>query len=394
MVNMPLLTNEILSRKIYIYMYVLSCIIIPFSPYLGYIFLLLGMILFSYGVGKFFSYSSFLLASFAQFYILHSRRYIVEQEFDLGGYYYAYSNLIYNSIGDASNHSLEIGWFVVYKMIGLINSNLNIFDIALLNSAICILIFFVWLVKYGTSYIEKKYLGFVLGIIVLFMWPTNFPFFQRQAISVAILLFAISNIKNKKYFIFYLVLSASFHLTSLVMGLIYYILVQYDIKNLAKKIIVSLTLFRIVFSFVLTYLITFVGNADLVRKAGFYTENGMSGFFAFSELRFFPLFLLAFIFYKKIDKDWRNIILFSSLFYISLIGIQFASGRFNFILVYLYGFFLWLIAKRQAYILLIYVLLYFVFDMIYKANFIGVINDPFWQRYPFFNYIPFYYLGM
>lgn len=387
------LNFELLSAKIFILFFVCSCLILPFSPFFTYILLLVGLIIFSYKINKILSYTAFLLACFSQFYILHSKNYIVEREFDLGNYYYSYSDLMHSSIGEASNYSLEIGWYAVYKIIGFFNHNLNIFDIALINSMICIALFFIWLVKYGSREIEPHYLGFVLGIIALFMWPSNFPFFQRQSISVAILLFAISNIKNFRNFIFFLILASLFHATSFAIGLIYYILVSYNIKNLVKKMIISLIIFRFLFSVLLTYIMIFFVNADLIRKVSFYAEGDGNLFLAFSELRFFPLFILIFIFYKKIDSEWKNIIVFSALFYISLIGIQFASGRFNFILVYLYGYFLWLVTKKQPYILFVYALFYFIFDILYKSNFILLLSDPFWQRYPLFSLSPFYYLG-
>lgn len=380
-------------NKIFILFFIFSCLVMPFSPYLSYIFFLIGLIFFSYGINKIFSYCAFLLASFSQFFVLHSRSYIVEREFDLSNYYYSYLDLLHSSLVDASNNSVEVGWFSIYKFIGLINKDLNIFDIAFVNSAICIFLFFIWLYKYGAKYIESEYLGFVLGIIVLFMWPNNFPFFQRQSISVVILLFAISNIKNTKYFIFFLVLATLFHSTSFFMGLVYYILVKYNIKNLIPKLLVSLVFFRIMFGVFLSYIVVFWGGTDLMRKASFYIEGDSGLFFAFSEVRFFPLFFLIFIFYKKIDNEWKNVIVFSALCYLSLLGIQFASGRFNFILVYLYGYFLWLVTKKQPYILLGYVLVYFIFDIFYKSNSILVLSDPFWQRYPIFDLNPFYYFG-
>lgn len=389
---MSLLSDELIVSKIFFLIFICACVIFPFSPYFSYILFLISLILFSYKANKFFSYCAFLMASLSQFFILHSKYYIVEKDFDLGNYYYSYTYLMHTSISDASNESLEVGWYVLYKFLGLIYPNLNIYDIALVNSLICLTLFFVWIVKYASKEIEYQYLGFVLGIIVLFMWPNNFPFFQRQSISVAILLFAISNVKSKKYFIFYLILSSIFHITSLIMGIVYYILLNFNIKHLVKKIIISLTAFRLMFSLILIYLTTIFSNSDFVRKASFYTEGDGNLFLAFSELRFFPLFILIFLFYKQIESKWKNIIVFTALCYISLIGIQFASGRFNFILVYLYGYFLWIVAKKQPYILLIYVLFYFVFDVFYKSNSAVLLNDPFWQRYPIYSLNPFYYI--
>ncbi|MDT0198987.1 MULTISPECIES: EpsG family protein [unclassified Acinetobacter] len=387
------LDNAAKLNIIYFVVFTFAIIILPFSPFFSYILFLLNLLLFSYKINKIFLVISFILSVFSQFYILHSRAYVVELEFDLTNYYFAYLDLSSLSISQVSNNSIEIGWFIIYKIIALINKNLSIFDLAVINNLICVSIFLIWLLKYGVRNIGPEYLGFVLGLIVLFMWPNNFAFFQRQSISVAILLFAISNIKNQKYFLFFLILSSFFHITSLIMGLVYYVIVNYNFNHFVLKTILILGVVRISFETLLIYLFSVVEIPDLSRKISFYAENHNGFFLAFSEIRYFPLFVFIFLFYNNIESEWRRIIIFSALFYLSLLGIQFASGRFNFILIYLYGYFLWIVTKSRPYILLIFALSYFIFDVIYKSGYIFYINDTFWQRYPFFSSTPFYYLS-
>lgn len=384
---------ENICERIDLSLLFLIIIILPFSPYFAYFLSLLSLMFFSFKEKKIVVFFLFLLGCWSQLFILNSRAYIVELEYDLSAYYGAYLEISNLSFGDIIEYySPEIGWYLLYKIIGIFDHNLKVYDIAIINTLICEIGFAIWFYLHGSKEIPKQYLGFVLGLTLLFLWPNNFAFFQRQSISVVFLLFAVSNINKFPKFIFYFLLAGSFHITSLLMGVIYLFIQKNKLKQFVVVSILFIFSIRFLFDFAIVYMSSILGVESIARKANFYVENSIGSFFAISELRFLPLFMFIFILYRYIDSEWKKIALFTALFYISLLGIQFASGRMNFILFYLYGLFLFVFLKKQPRILVLYALSYLVFDLLYKSGIVFSINDNFWQRYEIFDTSPFYYV--
>lgn len=380
-------------KSVFIFILLITFFILPFSPYIAYILALLCLLFLSFNIEKHIVYLVFSVGCFAQLFILNSKQYILEKEFDLAIYYGTYLDLLHLSFSDVLiNYAPEFGWHLLYKFIGVINPKLSIYHVAIINTLICEIGFIIWFYRHGKKAVSSYFLGLVLGLVLLFLWPNNFAFFQRQAVSVIFLLFAISNINKVRNFALYLSIATCFHLTSLPMGLIYFYLQKSKSRRIEFNMLIGAISYRTVFSLLLSVIISSLGFEALTRKANFYAEDAISFFFAPSELRFLPLFFFIFIFYRKTDNDWKKIALFSSIFYLSLIGLQFASGRMNFILFYLYGLFLFIFVRKSPFLMFSYVILYFAFDICYKSGIIFNISDNFWQRYPMISFEPFYYI--
>lgn len=386
------LYKQVVLKQVKLLLFFLIVLIFPFSPYFSYILSLISLLFFYSRERKAILLIIFLIGCWSQLFILNSKAYIVELEYDLSFYYSAYLENLYLSFGDIIRYyAPEIGWYLIYKIIGFLSGDLEVYHIAIINTLLCEFIFLIWLNVHGLREIPKQSLGVVLGLTLLFLWPSNFAFFQRQSISVVFLLFAISNINKFHKFVVYLLIASCFHISSLLMGVIYLIIQKNRLKQFVVITILFLFTTRFLFNIIINIIST-LGIDSITRKLNFYINDGNLSFLALSELRFMPLFFFILLFYKQNKSYWKQIALFTAVFYISLLGIQFASGRMNFILFYLYGIFLFSSLEKQPKILILYSIFYFMFDILYKSGVVFSINDNFWQRYGIISQIPFYYI--
>lgn len=299
-------------------------------------------------------------------------------------YYQAAKILKYESLLNITDWPFypEIGWGAVFWLLQKSGYNIqNINDVAIINLVICLFGFYFWFEKYGKKGVDSKYYGLLTATTLLFISVITLTFLQRQSLSVIFLLFAISNYKNSKFYLF-VILASLFHLSSLPIALIYKFL-------LSRKFKLSFFIFIFIFIILLrVFFIEIVSSLSFLMqgKGDFYVGNEGFSIVSF-RLAIYSLLMFAMVlfFANKINHDFKNIIIFSSLLSFGLIGINLASERLNFITLYLYGYFVFLLLYKRNIFLLIFLNLIFLLILFYEKS--GVFFNPvgMWEKYPFIN---------
>lgn len=378
--------------------YVLSLIFFLFSPLVSFVFSILALIIFSTISNKAINITLVSLAIISLLLIFASRNYVDELENDLSIYYFVYQGF---ANGDYSEFfrfgsGLEIGWTALYSVIAYFLPNITAIQLSIINSAICSLLLVIFIYTYIYQKIPNRDQGLVSALIVLFLSMSTLGYLQRQAIATIFLIYMIVQDKNRKTF-FFLFLASVFHLTSLPIGLAYIFLRKRISNNNINKYIIFFFLGFILFRFYFYDLINYFMNIDRafigVEKFNYYSVVDM----AIASKRFlilvFPLLFLVIVSDTTNDVAymWRGIALFSCVSYIALIGIPLLSERLNFILLYFYGFFIYLFSRKNLNMLYLFLAAYFVFFLYEKAG-ILINGNLFWQRYDMFSIEPFYYI--
>lgn len=384
--------NIRLNTSLLVFFLVIVFFLIMFSPFILFCALIFILLFFPFNVIGELRLLISLICYYCLFFIFFSKDYSYASAPDYLIYFQASSILKQSNFNEIFLlFPGEIGWPIIYWFINKIGFNTeSINNVSFYNTLISLVIFVFWFELHALKLVDKKYQSIVTATNILFISFITLGFLQRQAISVAILLFAISNYNNKKFYI-YLFLSSIFHNTSLIVGLLYKFLIKINLTKLKIFFIFLLLLFVRVFFLEFIYFFDSIGIFP--GKSEFY--SGLNEFKVVSFriamygllLFFFTIFL-----YRNIDNYMKNIIIFSSITFICFLGVNLVSERFNFIFLYCLGFFLsiLLIPKYIKVLLIIdlIVLLLFVFEKF------GFVNGDFmfWELYDWIGNKPFYYL--
>ena len=166
-------------------------------------------------------------------------------------------------------------------------------------------------------------------------------------------------------------------------------------KTYTNKIFIKSAFFFLIIRLLFATIIFIVVPLG-INKVVFYVK--MMDTFAITSYRFlvllFLLLVATLLFVKDNSIKWKTPIVVLSLFHIIFLGVPSLSERINFVFLYLYGYFLFIMLykkffKELCFLLLIYIL-YFTLE---KMNITSLATDAFWSRYPVFSFEPFYYLN-
>ncbi|MFW1741873.1 EpsG family protein [Acinetobacter johnsonii] len=364
----------------------------PFSPFVFFIATVFTLIFLPLHDYPFLRPLLLIFGAFSQLFIFYSIDFSASTIIDYRVYSEANEIIKSMSLSEVfyEPFGIEFGWGLIYWILNKIGIEINGVSVSYYNSIICIMLFITWFEKYGLKDIDKKYHGLVSASTLIFLSFFTITFLQRQAISVAILLFAISNQNNRKFY-FFLLISSLFHITSLIVGILYKYISK--INFTPRRIfyfMVCILIFRLFFRQVILFLDQF---SFLTYKTSFYLSLTSFEIVSFRlALYSVMLFVIVLIFGKNINSQFKNIIYFTSICSVSLLGINLASERLNFILIYLYGYFLFLILYRKHLNLLIF--LNVIFLIIFAIEKSSLINETanHWVLYPPLSNVPFYFL--
>lgn len=366
--------------------------ILPFSPLFFFILSIFTLIFFPVSNIPFLRFLLLISSLSAQLFIFYSIDFSESPIIDYK--VYSEANLIVKNLSFSElffePFGAEFGWGMIFWLLNKLGVNVDGFYVSFYNSLICIFLFLIWFERYGLKDIDAKYHGLVSASTLLFFSFFTITFLQRQALSVVLLLFAISNKNNKKFY-FFLIISSFFHITSLVVGLIYKFLM--NIKFSTKKMLVlffAIIIFRLLFKNIMILLSQF---SFLEYKTSFYSSLQSFEIVSFRLALYSVLLLFLIIFFgKDIKSPFKNIIYFTAICSFSLLGINLASERLNFILIYLYGYFLFLILyEKNLKLLIILNVLFLLIYTLEKSSLVETAANH-WSLYPPYSSMPFYYL--
>ncbi|WP_387691277.1 EpsG family protein [Photorhabdus sp. RM71S] len=288
---------------------------------------------------------------------------------------------------------VEIGWPLLYKLIHIITPNLSILEISNTNFIICSILFLIWLEYNGLRTFSNKDKNIILAFILVFSNINVFGTAQRQSLSIIFLLFSLSNRKTCKFYI-YLSIATIFHITSLPIGLIY----SFLMKKQYNRILILITfIFFFILSMNFHNIINIITENHIIgglsEKARFYTHIHTNSI-VYRELMYISIIFLGIVFnWKTIESEWKNIIVFIFISYISLLNFYLLSTRLNIVLCCLIGYFLYIVFKPRFFIISYFIfflgLLHFILTK--SSVFFSLATDPYWAKYPIFDLNPFYF---
>jgi wzy protein len=372
-------------------------IILPFSPLISFLASVFTLIFYSPFLGRVNRVLITSIGLFSLVYIFGSRFYIEEIKADLSIYYNAFLIIKKNPLSEVLfgflifGGGLEFGIVVLYKLYSFLFSDITAIDISIYNKIICSIGLLIWYEFFGQKRIPQEYKAICVAFILIFLSISTFGFLQRQALATIFVLFALE-VKKKRYLIFFTILASIFHLTSLFIIFIWKYLLS---KTYTNKIFIKSAFLFLIIRFLFVTII-FVAVPLGINKIVFYVE--MMDTFAITSYRFlvllFLLLVTTLLFVKNNSIKWKTPIIILSLFHIIFLGVPSLSERINFVFLYLYGYFLFVMLykkffKELCFLLFIYIL-YFTLE---KMNITSLATDAFWSRYPVFSFEPFYYLN-
>ena len=233
-----------------------------------------------------------------------------------------------------------------------------------------------------------------MAFFLLFFSVQMSGFLQRQALATIILLFAISQKKSRNFYLLTL-LATFFHITSLVLCVLFRYVLRKDFHtNSFLKVFIIVLLFRVSFPYIVQQLIGLGGIIPGMEKLYQFSEISFSIASARYAILVVLLLIINVFFYKKINSYWKKFIIVSCVFYLIFLGIPLFSERIFFILLYLYGYFLFVSMKELSIkVAVLFSFIYLSLFVVEKLNGLQTLYDPFWQRYPVSSIVPFYYFN-
>lgn len=370
----------------------LPILLFPFSPFLTLVLIAFSIVFIDELFLKHEKILYFLLFVISLTFVLSSKNFLYEMEFDLSVYYDVFLDLKKSDFESSRmfGGGIEIGWPALYFFISLIFEDVSIFNIAQINTFFVLFAIYIWYIKeFGFN---QSWRFFVLMAFVSYV---TLGFLQRQAIATVFLFFALyyKDFKFKYIFLFF---SIIFHTSSVIIYAVFLILSKFKI-NLINSIIFFVILVFLRFNFI--FIIEFVSsNFDFfgVDKLLYYlSDNFNQNEFKISSLRYTLLvFLMFFIcINNKKNSDIKNMVFYASIFYISFIGFPLISDRVCFIFLIFYGYYLINLTDKKYYVYIrIFSFFWFLMYFLEKSYFFQK-DDFLWSRIDFISYIPFNYIN-
>jgi hypothetical protein len=284
-------------------------------------------------------------------------------------YYPLYQEMVNggNVFDSGFGGNIEFGLPLYFKLLGFLLPHLDENAVMFSVSALCSVLFYIWIETYFFKEIEIKNKSLFIASIVLFFGFFVTTQLMRQAISTVMVLFVISNYRQGKKgkSIIYLVLGSIFHLTAIPFALINYIFLYGTHK---KRIIISFAF--VFFGMLFISILKLVAGSGIffgvVSKFLYYLKNTSNGIdTAYYWKILIPIFLVSLFFVKKQNEMFRWFLFYSLIGYLSLIQIPFASDRCFMVLnVFLLGAVIYFSFERIIGVYQIILILFCIFRFI------------------------------
>ena len=397
-INVNLLSNNSTN-----YYYIFLCLIVScflFSPFFLFLLSVLSFLVLTNLLSfKFLRYIFIFFTLWSGLVIVGSRLYSQELGYDLSIYHYVFEGLRSNPIEYITyfGGGFEVGWPLIYYFLGLF-FDLSPIHLALVNTLLAILLIIIWIEKKIKPNISSKEIGLMYFLFFIFLNFIELGFLERQALTLGILLFALTA-KNNRNLTFFIILAAFFHLSSILIGLIIYFSRKITLNKINILLIfVFIVFLRLFFSFILLSFLSFFSFFDpIVHKLNFFKDAD----FQISTLRYTILFaaILIVLYMHQCNNKFKyiyNYAVLSAIFIISFVGIPLFADRIFMMGMIIYGLLYYLFFyKKYPIVSLFFALIYFIVSILERANIIGGLadGDYYWARFECLGYDLLYYLG-
>lgn len=236
---------------------------------------------------------------------------------------------------------VEFGLPLIYKLISYINPKATPYELFFTVSFICCVSFYFWIELFFIKDVPTKYKSLCIASFLLFFGFFITTQLIRQALSSVFIVYAISYLhsgkKNKG--IIFSILAITFHLTAVAIIPIIYLL-MYG-KNRAKFLVfISFLFFGLLFSVFLGFISSGEVFSVIASKFLYYNQNTDSSGTSAYYWKILLIFTFGLLVFKKNSsyKEYKSLLIYGTLCYLSLIKIPFASDRtFMVLVIYLLG---------------------------------------------------------
>ncbi|HBM3165741.1 TPA: EpsG family protein, partial [Klebsiella michiganensis] len=400
MESRELIRPVLLSSSLLIFLCILLSV---YSPILGF-YIPLILLCFDFFNLKKLRYFLCIISIFSCAFFAASRNVISGNSYDdlLNVYYPAYLDIINGGSIFVSGSSGGVE-FLFY---GYLKAVYYLFDIRTQTGLIffvsifCLIGFYIWLEKFGTENVSdrKKSLCIASALGLFGFFSTSQ--IMRQCFSTVFVLFSISYFEkgNKFKFSLFFILASISHMVSIVI-IPLVIIIKRNNKKINALIAVLAILFSVFFPIVTLIIVQYnlLGSASIKMLYYFAIPNGVSGglITTFTKLLIIMM-LFGWFFFSNMHKNYKSLMFFGGIIYLSLLPIPQASERLLQILsTFLVGYLAFLSTYKISNIyrvLLAAFLLYriFVFGPFLPDGNLAFMD--FWKTYPWSSDDAFYYL--
>lgn len=262
---------------------------------------------------------------------------------------------------------------------------------------IVLFLFYIWIELFLKNIYKVTDKTIVIASILGFVFFAVLSQQMRQVLStVFILYFLYYYLMKKKVLSFsWLLLAAVTHLSAIPVSIL--LIAMVSKKPYKYVLTVILFLFTWLFAGVLTFLISSNYLGVAAYKLNYYLYNKDMSFSSY--LYYCPIFIMYCFFYKiknNVSSEIiKNLMLFSSLFYLILLPIPLASDRvLMFSVLFLKGLYIYFVFQNYLSLYRIALIMFFCFKIITIWNVVPSVENgisSFWGDYPPAGDTMFYY---
>ncbi|TDQ24896.1 EpsG-like putative glucosyltransferase [Raoultella sp. BIGb0149] len=372
------------------------------SPILGFYVVLICLAL-NFGTDEKYRYAAAIIAIFCCSFIIASRNFETGlQQDDFANIYYLVFKRMQNGDSvfyDQFSGGIEFFLPLYFKIIGYVFDVENPVYVMAYVAGLCLLLFYIWLEKYGLEGVEKSKRSLCvassLGLLVFLVTTQN----MRQAISCGLLLFAITFFirKQKIPFLSFLILAIIAHTTSIIVFVLFIIFLQGT--KFQKKIVlfmgfIALLIFNALIGFIISH--GLLGAATY--KLLYYTTIASDGF-NLGYLKFFIIMCAAsYFFFSEKHQAYKQLIWYGTLLYAILLPIPILSQRLLLLLVaFLNGYLMFFSFYKILNVYRILLIFYFMYRLMSQGPLFAGYGDDgafmdLWYSYSWIGNSLFYYI--
>lgn len=249
-------------------------------------------------------------------------------------------NISIEYLSDNNVKNIEYGYLIFESIIKTFTADFELF-IIIYN----VIMFYF----FTTAIIRNPYKNIQLFLLLCFIYPLYIIEAHRQAMAVAIFMYNIKNILEKKLllYIFFVFLGFVFHKISII-TLPFYFILNFSRVNIILAFSLLVSMFFVSFFDFVGSVIKYVNDnfnyLEVIRRVNHYyfikNDPSLSNISIFAYLQRGILFFIIIIFFSKTKSEY-NILIISYIFiFLALANVGVVAGRVSglFLISYLYYF--------------------------------------------------------